>query len=214
MDAYVKEMGSFTIADSDSLAEKEDGIQIMLCGINAGYKEITTKRGERMAFFTLEDRHGAVEVVVFADVYQNSGHLLNSEDPLLVLGTIQKEETGVKIIAQQILNLLEAKEQLTQAIHVRLHLENLNKETLEDLKAILERHKGDCKAYLHLCTDSQCETVIKLGDKITVNPDRRLIEEVNRYFGGEVVTAILANGPRPLQSSRINGRNSRRKQWS
>ena len=214
MDAYVKEMEAFAVSSSDSLAGREDGMQIMLCGINAALKEITTKRGERMAFLSLEDRHGAVEVVVFADVYQSSGRLLDGEDPLLVVGTIQKEETGVKIIAQQILNLLEAKEHLTQAIHVRLPPENLNKEALEDLKAILERHKGDCKAYVHLCTDSRCETVIKLGEKIRVKPDRRLIEEVNRYFGAEVVTALVANGPRPLQSSRGNGRNNRRRQFS
>jgi DNA polymerase-3 subunit alpha len=214
MDAYVKEMRSFAIVDSDSLAEKEDGIQIMLCGINAGLKEITTKRGERMAFLTLEDRHGAVEVVIFADVYQSSGQLLDGEDPLLIAGTIQKEETGAKIIAQQLLNLLDAKEHLTQEIHVKLPLEKLNKDTLEDLKAILERYKGGCKAYVHLCTDSQCETVIRLGDKLRVKPDRRMIEEVNRYFGGEVVTALVGNGPSPRQNSRINARKHRPRRYS
>jgi hypothetical protein len=89
-------------------------------------------------------------------------------------------------------------------------MEKVSKENLEDLKAILQRHRGDCKAYVHLCTDAQCEAVIQLGDRIRVKPDRSLIEEVNRYFGAEVVSAVLTNGPTPVQSSRFNNKNNRR----
>jgi len=210
LDDYEKEMESFAVVDSSSLSDKSDGIQIMLCGLNADLKEITTKKGDRMAFLTLEDRQGTVEVVIFADTYQNSGQLLDADDPLLVVGTLQQEEKGTKVIAQRILALLDAKEHLTQAIHVKLPMEKVSKENLEDLKAILQRHRGDCKAYVHLCTDAQCEAVIQLGDRIRVKPDRSLIEEVNRYFGAEVVSAVLTNGPTPVQSSRFNNKNNRR----
>jgi DNA polymerase-3 subunit alpha len=210
LDAYEKEMESFAIIDTSSLADKADGIQIMLCGLNADLKEITTRKGERMAFLALEDRKGTVEVVIFADNYQSSSHLLDGDDPLLVVGTVQQEEKGVKVIAQRVLSLLDAKEHLTQAIHIKLPLEKVSKENLEDLRSILERHKGDCKAYVHLCTDPRCEAVIRLGDKFKVKPDRRLIDEVNRYFGGEVVSAIVPNGPKPLENSRFQNRHSRR----
>ncbi|UCE82802.1 MAG: DNA polymerase III subunit alpha, partial [Deltaproteobacteria bacterium] len=210
LDGYEKEMRSFAIVDSGGLADKADGIQIMLCGLNAGLKEITTRKGDRMAFLTLEDRQGTVEVIVFADIYQSSRHLFDGEDPILVVGTLQQEEKGSKVIAQRVLSLLDAKEHLTQAIHVKLTLEALSKDKLEDLKAILERHKGDCRIYVHLCTDPECEAVIRLSDKLRVKPDRRLIDEVNRYFGGEVVSAVLTNGPSPVQSSRFNNRNNRR----
>ena len=119
------------------------------------------------------------------------------------------EDKGAKVIAQHIFSLLDAKEHLTQAIHIKLAVEKVNKENLEDLRAILQRHKGDCKAYVHLCTDPQCETIIRTGDKFKVKPDRRLIEEVNRYFGGEVVSAVVANGPGPIESSRFQNRNNR-----
>ncbi|MGD8502890.1 MAG: DNA polymerase III subunit alpha [Syntrophobacterales bacterium] len=210
LDGYEKEMRSFAIVDSGGLADKTDGIQIMLCGLNAGLKEITTRRGDRMAFLTLEDRQGTVEVIVFADTYQSSRDLFDGEDPILVVGTLQQEEKGSKVIAQRVLSLLDAKEHLTQAIHLKLALEALSKEKLEDLKAILERHKGDCRIYVHLCTDPECEAVIRLGDKLRVKPNRRLIDEVNRYFGGEVVSAVLTNGPSPVQSSRFNNRNNKR----
>jgi DNA polymerase-3 subunit alpha len=210
LDVYEKEMQAFTIVDISSIADKTDGIQIILCGLNADLKEITTKKGDRMAFLTLEDRKGTVEVVIFSDIYQSSRHLLEVDDPLLIVGTVQQEEKGAKIIAQRILTLLEAKEHMTQAIHIKLPAQTVTKENLADLKAILGRHKGDCKAYVHLCTDEHCEAVIRLGERIRVKPDRSLIEEVNRYFGAEVVSAVLTNGPGPVRNSRINNRNNRR----
>jgi len=103
---------------------------------------------------------------------------------------------------------------MTQAIHIKLPAQTVTKENLADLKAILGRHKGDCKAYVHLCTDEHCEAVIRLGDRIRVKPDRSLIEEVNRYFGAEVVSAVLTNGPGPVRNSRINNRNNRRSRHS
>ncbi len=210
LDGYEKEMESFAIIATNSLAEKKDGFHIMLCGLRADLKEITTRKGERMAFLTLEDRQGSAEVVIFSETYRSSRHLLDGDDPLLVVGTVQKEEKGVKVIAQSIFSLLDAKEHLTQAIHIKLQVEEVNKEKLEDLKAILERHKGDCKAYVHLCTDPHCEAVIRLGDKLRVKPDRRLIEEVDRYFGDGVVSAVVANGPVSVGSSRLQNRNHRR----
>jgi DNA polymerase-3 subunit alpha len=210
LDAYEKEMKAFPIVDISNIADKTDGTQIILCGLNADLKEITTKKGDRMAFLTLEDRKGTVEVVIFSDTYQSSRHLLDLDDPLLIVGTVQQEEMGAKIIAQRILTLLEAKEHMTQAIHIKLPAETVTKDNLADLKTILGRHKGDCKAYVHLCTDDHCEAVIQLGDRIRVKPDQSLIEEVNRYFGAEVVSAVLTNGPGPVRNSRINNRNNRR----
>ena len=210
LDAYEREIRSFAVVPTASLPEKGEGAQIMLCGLKTDLKEITTKKGDRMAFLTLEDRQGTVEVVIFADTYQNCRHLLELDHPLLIVGNLQQEDKGAKVIAQSIHTLLEAKEHFTQAIQVKLPVEKVTKENLEDLRAILERHKGDCKAYVHLCTDEKCETVIKLGDRLRVKPHRNLIEEINRYFGAEVVSAALTNGPGPVQSSRFNNRNSQR----
>jgi DNA polymerase-3 subunit alpha len=210
LDSYEKEIKSFAIVDTASLTEKTEGIQVMLCGLNADLKEITTKKGDRMAFLTLEDRQGTVEVVIFADIYKDSLHLLEVDEPLLIVGTLQQEDKGAKVIAQRFLTLLEAKEHFTQAIQVKLPVDKVTKDNLEDLRAILERHKGDCKAYIHLCSDEKCETVIKLSDKFRVKPHRNMIEEVNRYFGTDVVSAVLTNGPGPLQSGRFNNRNNRR----
>jgi DNA polymerase-3 subunit alpha len=182
------------LVETGGLGEVADGTQVTLCGMNAGLKEITTKKGERMAFLTLEDRAGSVEVVIFTDVFQASQPLLERDEPLLLVGTVQQEEKGAKVLAQRLLGLADAKEQMTQAVRLRLPLERVSRSNLEDLKAILERHPGECRAYIHLVVDPKCETIISLGEQFRVKPSRGLVEEINGYFQGPVVTTILGNG--------------------
>ena len=51
-------------------------------------KEINTKKGDRMAFVSLEDLGGMVEVIVFSELYKNSSLLLKSEDPVFIKGRV------------------------------------------------------------------------------------------------------------------------------
>jgi DNA polymerase-3 subunit alpha len=211
LDAYDRELAHLPLVETGGLGEVADGTQVTLCGMNAGLKEITTKKGERMAFLTLEDRDGSVEVVIFADVFQASQPLLERDEPLLLVGTVQQEEKGPKVLAQRLLSLADAKEQMTQAVRVRLPLERVSRDRLEDLKAILERHRGECRAYIHLVIDPKCETIISLGDQFRVKPSRGLVEEINGYFQGPVVTTVFGNGGNQQQSgSRVGGKRAPR----
>ncbi|MBW1979673.1 MAG: DNA polymerase III subunit alpha [Deltaproteobacteria bacterium] len=208
---YQKELAAFDVADTSILAEKKDGSQVTLCGIKGVLKEITTKRGDRMAFLTLEDRQGSVEVVLFSDVYRQNRECLERDEPLLIMGTVQQEEKGTKVIGQRLFCLSEAREKLIRAIRLRLNAEALDKANLQDLKAILERHRGDCVTYLHMSTGPQCEAVIRLADNLRVKPDQSFVAEVNQYFGEKVVSTVLINGndhPRnfpPRKKARRNG---------
>jgi hypothetical protein len=55
-----------------------------------------------MAILTLEDQTGSIEVVVFPDAFERYSPLLKSDEPLLVTGTAEVDESAVKIIAQEI----------------------------------------------------------------------------------------------------------------
>jgi DNA polymerase-3 subunit alpha len=207
LDAYDKELAHLPLVETGGLGDVADGTQVTLCGMNAGLKEITTKKGERMAFLTLEDRDGSVEAVIFADAFQASQPLLERDEPLLLVGTVQQEEKGAKVLVQRLLSLADAKEQMTQAVRFRLPLERLSRGILEDLKAILERHRGECRAYIHLVIEPKCETIISLGDQFRVKPSRGLVEEINGFFQGPVVTTVLGNGGNQQQAgSRAAGK--------
>ena len=61
--------------------------EVKLCGIITTVKSMLTKKGDRMAYVTLEDLHGMVEVIVFPDLFKTVGDLIVPESLIRVTGT-------------------------------------------------------------------------------------------------------------------------------
>lgn len=55
-------------------------------------KTIVTKKGDRMAFCAIEDLSGSGEAIVFSEPYAACKHLLEGEEPLLLTGTVGKQD--------------------------------------------------------------------------------------------------------------------------
>ena len=75
-----------------ALPELQNGAEVRVCGLVSALKEITTKKGDRMAFLTLEDMKGFVEVILFPEVFKAALPCLRGGDPLLVSGILDLSE--------------------------------------------------------------------------------------------------------------------------
>ena len=51
-----------------------------------------TKKGQTMAFITLEDLVGSVEVLVFPKLYEQYSELLNADEKLFIEGRVSVED--------------------------------------------------------------------------------------------------------------------------
>src|SRR5439155_46240 len=71
-------------------------------------KETSTKSGNRMAFFTLEDMDGTVDVTVFPEPYKAGAAGLHSREALLVRGRVDDGEKGRVVLADDIRPLEQA----------------------------------------------------------------------------------------------------------
>ena len=82
----------------------KDGEIAVIGGILVGKTVKTTKTNSIMAFLTIEDLYGTVEVIVFPQVYEKYRQLLELECKLFVKGRVTVEEDrGGKIICQKII---------------------------------------------------------------------------------------------------------------
>ena len=197
----------FATCDAAGLAERADKEEVSLCGIVAGIKELTTKKGERMAFVTLEDLSGFIELVIFPEAYLAAAELLKSEEPLLVRGAVDAGEEvqddgeggggngrggatnrGSKLLVNEVLSLKDVRERLTKRVHIRLTTPGLDEPQLRALRAIVERHRGDCEGVIHLVIPNRSETVVRLPDSLRVQASDELMDDAEKLFGYNVVT--------------------------
>lgn len=172
--------------DTESVKEAHDGAQAAMAGVVATKKEITTKRGDRMAFVTLEDLRGSIEMIVFSDVYKKSVELLNGEDPIFVEGKVDAGEDQVKLIVSDIKTMEQAKQSKQKAVHITLRSEIVSDKKLSSLKRAIKRHSGPLRSFLHIVDEKKKSTTIMLPDDLFLNPTDSFIKEVEKLFEKDV----------------------------
>jgi DNA polymerase-3 subunit alpha len=204
-------LDKFTNANAISIKELNDGGVVRIGGLVQSTKTIKTKKGDLMAFVTIEDMHGAVEAIVFSRVFNDVRDLLVEDNPLLIQGQIQKDEQSVKILADTVIPINKAEEIWTASVHLNLEISRTDREKLTELHAILKRHPGGCPAFLHLRSPDNTDSVISLSDSLRLRAGGALSREVNNFLGYHAVETRCSAVP---AASALNGfnRNGRKEQ--
>jgi DNA polymerase-3 subunit alpha len=85
------ELQDVVTAYAGALSQEMDGQQVVVAGMVQRTRRHITKKGDEMAFVTLEDLQGTCDVVVFPRVWSKTKHLWQPERILVVSG---KVDTG------------------------------------------------------------------------------------------------------------------------
>ncbi len=190
LDFYADRLASMCSSDTQRVKEKREGTEVVVCGIVTVTKELTTKRGDRMAFLNLEDKLGIVEVVAFSEAFSQARSLIEGDEPLVVVGKVQHDEKGTKLLAGSILSLDEAQVQTVDHVRIHLKADELDRDGLSRLRHLLISHPGDCKTFLHLLVEKGGEAVIALNAKLHVSPTQAFFDEMEKYFGNSCAEAV------------------------
>jgi DNA polymerase-3 subunit alpha len=169
---YQEEIKKQTDLDISHLTKLQNGCEVKICGLVHSLKEIVTKKGDRMAFLTLEDRSGFVEVILFPEVFHAALTCLRGGDPLLVKGILDLSEEHVKIKGTEVHSLLEWSPPPVKTLHLKIPLSELTPSQLGDLKEIIEANRGSSHVLLHLIDGKHRETVVALSHRYTVDPSQ------------------------------------------
>jgi DNA polymerase-3 subunit alpha len=173
-----------------SLFSQED--IVCVAGVVNKIQRIRTRKESEMAFVTLEDFSGQIEVVVFPKVYEKYAHLLYKDAIVVVIGRAGEKEGVVKILAEKIQNIndvmrvkkaVAANNQSPKQKKLYLTLSNDHrKETLNAIKAIIEAHPGEAEVILRLPYNGQYKEV-RIKQRITISPE--LLAALSKLIGKE-----------------------------
>ena len=170
------------------LAEAGEGQAVRVGGLIKEVKDHRSKKGDRMAFLTLEDAVTNAEVVVFPETFKLYGDRLASREPVIVQGVAKKDERGCKIIADEIFSLEEARHRYTDRACIVLRADRLSRQKLETVKKLFYRFHGDCPVSLILHFDGRGEVDIDIPEELTIDPCREFTAEVTSSLGYNAVS--------------------------
>ena len=100
-ETFDKYRGSINAA----LHEDRPGFPVIVGGVVAEAKTILTKKGERMGFFKIADREGAIEAVAFPKTYTECKDALSTGACVLVKGKVSKRGDEQSILIDKVKKL-------------------------------------------------------------------------------------------------------------
>jgi DNA polymerase-3 subunit alpha len=162
--------------------------KVKLGGVVHGVKLRNNKRGDRYATFSLEDRQGVVEAIAWADVYRRFESLIAPGTAVVVEASLEVSTERCQIIVQEMTPLAEAREQAIRQLHVRVPLDQVDKQDLDRLRDVLTGHPGACEAFLHLERPDGMEMVVALPKSIRVAASDDVVDAVERLLGSGVTS--------------------------
>jgi DNA polymerase-3 subunit alpha len=184
---HVREaLGRHVESEISDLAELPDGSVKWIGGIISKKTQRFTRKGDLMASLTLEDLTGRVEVTVFPALYLQYKEVLEEDRVVCVrakleAGEREEEAAAVRVVA---LDVSEPRLKSPEQCDLYIHMDTFQaeRETMDRLKDILERHPGQTPVKLKLRT-SDAVKIFSLPQQYKVSPDGSLYAEVLSLLG-------------------------------
>lgn len=182
-----KILRNYATASTDTLGEFRDQAEVTLGGIVDQMREITTKKGDKMAFVTLQDLSGSCEVIVFPSIYQNVANLVRPDTLIFVKGKVNARDDTPKVLADEIIPLEEAPKRYTRLVSIDLQTAGLDPTLLADIRSILLKHKGKTPVHLAFRDPQGRASVIDSGDEVRVEATDELFAALAKLVGENAV---------------------------
>jgi len=191
---YENELHGLTNTNTELIKELPDKTSVRLGGVIVKVQPKMTKKGERMAFVTVEDLAGLVEVIVFPDAFKACRDYLEPDTTVLISGELTVDEKGAastnKIKAKEIMLLETALEKMVRRVVFSLSATGLERSDLVRLKANIDSHPGQTPAEVKINVPGQGAAVVKLNSGVKAG--RGLIRETGEALGENTVTFMYS----------------------
>ena len=187
---YLKELSRYTNGARISEATPTGwGKMATFAGLVITARIRLTKKGNRIGLFTLDDRSGRIEVMVFGETLEKFEHHIVQDKILIVTGQVSTDDFngGVKLAAREIVELSEAREKYVKGLGISLRDSEVNRLFLQQLQKNVEPHRnGVIPVNVYYQTD-QARARIQFGTTWRVTPNDNLLISLKSLLGNERV---------------------------
>ncbi len=169
----------FMLKEEDGETVVKDNMSVTIGGMIADKKIKYTKNDKIMAFLTLEDLLGSVEVIVFPKDYEKYHEKLTEDNKVFIKGRVSLEEDkDGKLICERVTPFDEVQRKLWIKFKTRQEYE----ENVGELYKMLADSDGQDGVVIYV---EDPKSMKQLPPNKNVNADEKLISELMGRFGNE-----------------------------
>ena len=201
LDRFQSDISRLASTTISGLGEIRSDATVTVAGMIEGFRERTTRGGKsRLAFLTLEDAGGRVEVVVPPAVYSEMEEKIRGgmDQPMLVRATVEhpddsgpgfegSDEAVIRLVMQDLDTIEAVRRARTREVHIYAQVDGLPEGAFPALQTVLGSYPGRCPVVLHLRIPGESETEMVLADSFAVTPADGLIDDIEHALRGVTV---------------------------
>ncbi len=184
IERYLPELEQVVSARISELKPERDQT-VTVAGLIIAMRTMNTRRGDRMAFITIDDRSGRIELAVFSDIYQRFRDLLAKDRLIVVEGEVSIDDYsgGYRMSARQVYDMNEAREHFARRLVVDVGSSQAGNGFVNDLAQVLAPFReGFCPVVLDYQGQGACAEV-SLGKDWRVHPTDELLHRLRDLVG-------------------------------
>ncbi len=176
----------------ESISDRKQGVMRsglksgVITGMIVALRVIITKRGDKMAFVSLDDGYSRIEVSVFSDLYEQAKELLLKDNILIVQGDLEEDaaQENYQMVALSICDVDMLRLDSLVAIKLRISAQQPMGFEINKLRSLLLPHRGgDTSVELQYAKNEGISGTIQLGEDWKVSLSQELIDRLRALLG-------------------------------
>lgn len=194
---------------SHELKEAPDGTIVVVGGMVQAMRTMVDRKGNTMAFVTLEDPGGSIQAVIFGSVFADVRHVVLPDARIFLKGKVDMRRDEPQIIVDEVIPFAKAPETFRCQITFELSIEDTTEQLIDDLRLLLQQHSGrDPIQYDFVGKDGRRVGPFRVGSHLHVRATHVFEEELRALIGPglEVRARAIVERRRKIEPERRFGR--------
>ncbi|MEY5062766.1 MAG: polymerase alpha subunit [Verrucomicrobiota bacterium] len=204
-DEFEADLRAFRTVNLGEPEEMQTGTAVRMAGVVTAVEVRLTQKDKRpYARTILEDKTGRMEVMIFPDLYRESGTFLKVGTPLVVGGSVDTDaEERIRLRTSECVTLESAVVKWVTHIHLAPTREQLAGETMGKVKEIVAAQPGEVPIRLEVEADGK-KVLLEAGAQMRVRPSLSVIGKLRALLGPDRVKLAVREMelPKPRWPSR------------
>lgn len=199
LEEHAELIENYTTISTDNIMTPVLESEAYIIGIISKVRKIKTRKGASMAGLIIEDLEGAIEVVVFPEVYKKSEELLSEGRAIWIKGKIttnnrsqnknsDEEEEERQIQAEIIRPVENVKRSETSTLEIQVQNKDMKDEKkMTELQKIAKSNSGKNDLVLRLINPELGEVIIKCSDDYKMKFNPQIVKKLRSLFGENAI---------------------------
>jgi DNA polymerase-3 subunit alpha len=164
---------------------------VRACGIIAAIRTKLDRRENQIAFVTIEDFTGKAECIFWSESYRKFAPLLTVGEMVFIIGKGELNGSdGVKIIADDVVPMDQARTRFTNMLAVDVRLDHVGADAAQRTYELFRHNQGELQCVFRIYNEERVLSGRYVSRRFTVTPSNDLVNGLIDIFGGNYVKLL------------------------